>query len=192
MSLGINSSMEKPRKIDFDITLVVDDELSNEEIKGFLTLVRDNGPEGIINPYTKMKSDGTKANIFIVHSVADNGYKYQVPLKRNLTGNELEVIVNEWADIFEGDFDIEASSPVLRMQDLSMFQEVEIDEDYEKIALNVENNIKHQRWMDKQVNEGWRYGMKHNIEEKTSPLMRPWEQLSEKHKQYCIDNNDAG
>lgn len=192
MSLGINSSMEKPRKIDFDITLVVDDELSNEEIKGFLTLVRDNGPEGIINPYTKMKSDGTKANIFIVHSVADNGYKYQVPLKRNLTGNELEVIVNEWADIFEGDFDIEASSPVLRMQDLSMFQEVEIDEDYEKIALNVENNIKHQRWMDKQVNEGWRYGMKHNVEEKTSPLMRPWEQLSEKHKQYCIDNNDAG
>lgn len=192
MSLGINSSMEKPRKIDFDITLVVDDELSNEEIKGFLTLVRDNGPEGIINPYTKMKSDGTKANIFIVHSVADNGYKYQVPLKRNLTGNELEVIVNEWTDIFEGDFDIEASSPVLRMQDLSMFQEVEIDEDYEKIALNVENNIKHQRWMDKQVNEGWRYGMKHNVEEKTSPLMRPWEQLSEKHKQYCIDNNDAG
>ena len=192
MSLGINSSMEKPRKIDFDITLVTSDELSNAEIKGFLTLVRDNGPEGIINPYTKMKSDGTKANIFIVHSVADNGYKYQVPLKRNLTGNELEVIVNEWADIFEGDFDIEASSPVLRMQDLSMFQEVEIDEDYEKIALNVENNIKHQRWMDKQVNEGWRYGMKHNVEEKTSPLMRPWEQLSEKHKQYCIDNNDAG
>jgi hypothetical protein len=181
--------MEKPRKLDFDITLVVDEELSNEEIKGFLTLVRDDGPESIINPYTKTSSDGTKANIFIVHSVSDNGYKYQIPLKRNLTGGELEVIVNEWVDIFEGDFDIEASSPVLRMQDLEMFQEVEIDEDYESIAFNVENNIKHQRWMAQQISEGWRYGMKQNVEEKTSPLMRPWEQLSEKHKQYCIDNN---
>lgn len=181
--------MEKPRRIDFDITLVTPDELSNEEIKGFLTLVRDNGPEGIINPYTKMKSDGTKANIFIVQSVTDAGFRYQLPLKRNLTGDELERIVKEWVDIFEGDFDIEASSPVLRMQDLSMFQEVEVDEDYEKIALNVENNIKHQRWMDKQISEGWRYGMKHNVEEKTSPLLRPWEQLSEKYQQYCIDNN---
>ena len=181
--------MEKPRKLDFDITLVVDEELSNEEIKGFLTLVRDNGPESIINPYTKTGPDGTKANIFIVHSVSDDGYRYQVPLKRNLTGGELEVIVKEWVDIFEGDFDIEASSPVLRMQDLSMFQEVEIDEDYEKIALNVEHNMKHQRWMDNQVSEGWRYGMKHNVGEKISPLMRPWEQLSEKYQQYCIDNH---
>jgi hypothetical protein len=31
--------------------------------------------------------------------------------------------------------------------------------------------------------------MKHNVDEKVSPLMRPWEQLSDKNKQYCIDNN---
>ena len=178
--------MEKPRKLDFDITLVVDEELSNEEIKGFLTIVRDDGPESIINPYTKTSSDGTKANIFIVHSVSDNGYKYQIPLKRNLTGGELEVIVNEWVDIFEGDFDIEATSPVLRMQDLSIFDVVEVDEDYEMLAHSAENSIKHQRWMTERVNDTWRYGMKHSDEDKVCPFLMPWEQLSENNKERWI------
>ena len=181
--------MEKPRKLDFDIALTVPEELSNEEIKGFLTIVRDNGPAGVLNPYSKTYSNGNKANIFILHSVVDAGYRYQIPLKRNLTGSELESIVGVWVEDFEGDFDIEASSPVLRMQDLSMFEEVEIDEDYEMIAFNVESNIKHQRWMDNQVSEGWRYGMKYDPKSKTSPLLRPWEQLSEKNQKYCIDNN---
>ena len=181
--------MEKPSKLGFDISLVVPEELEGKDIKEFLTIVRDNGPVGILNPYAKIYSNGNKANIFILHSVTDAGYKYQIPLKRNLTGTELESIVNEWVKDFEGDFDIEASSPVLRMQDLEMFQEVDIDDDYKMIAFNVESNIKHQRWMDNQVDEGWRYGMKYNSESKTSPLLRPWEQLAEKNQKYCIDNN---
>ena len=133
--------MEKPRKLDFDISLVVTDELEKNDIKNFLTIVRDSGPVGIISPYSKTYSNGNKANIFIVQSILEEGFKYQIPLKRNLTGDELESIVAEWVEVFEGDFDIEASSPVLRMQDLSMFEEVELDEDYEMIAFNVENNI---------------------------------------------------
>lgn len=180
--------MEKPRKLDFDISLVVTDELEKNDIKNFLTIVRDSGPVGIISPYSKTYSNGNKANIFIVQSILEEGFKYQIPLKRNLTGDELESIVTEWVEVFEGDFDIEASSPVLRMQDLSMFEEVELDEDYEMIAFNVENNIKHQRWVDTQVEEGWRYGMKYDQEGKVSPLLRPWEQLSEKNQKHCIDN----
>ena len=181
--------MEKPRKLDFDISIITKEELSKDEIKMFLMVVRDSGPNGIISPYTRTYSDGAKANIFITMSVLEDGYKYQVPLKRNLTGDEAEAIVAEWVEEYDGDFDLEASSPILRMQDLSIFDKVEVDEDYEHIAFNVERNIQHQRWIDSMVSEGWRYGMKHSDEDRVSPLLRPWEQLSEKHQQVCIEKN---
>ena len=79
--------MEKPRKLDFDISLVVTDELEKNDIKNFLTIVRDSGPVGIISPYSKTYSNGNKANIFIVQSILEEGFKYQIPLKRNLTGD---------------------------------------------------------------------------------------------------------
>jgi len=178
--------MEKPRKLDFNIALITKEELSKEDIKLFLTVVRDMGPKGIISPYTHTYSNGNKANVFVVMSVADDGFKYQVPLKRNLTGNEADAIVGEWMDEYSGDFDIEATSPVLRMQDLSMFDEVEVDESYETLALNAENNIKHQRWMTEHVNNGWRYGMKHSDDDKVCPFLLPWEQLSENGKEKWV------
>ena len=113
--------MEKPRKLDFDISIITKEELSKDEIKMFLMVVRDAGPNGIISPYTRTYSDGAKANIFITMSVLEDGYKYQIPLKRNLTGDEAEAIVAEWVEEYDGDFDLEASSPILRMQDLSIF-----------------------------------------------------------------------
>ena len=178
--------MEKPRKLDFDIAIITKEELSKDDIKLFLTVVRDEGPSGIISPYTHTYSDGTKANIFIVMSVLDAGFKYQVPLKRNLTGDEAEVIVGEWMDEYDGDFDIEATSPVLRMQDLSIFDVVEVDEDYEMLAHGADNSIKHQRWMTEKVNDAWRYGMKHSDEDKVCPFLMPWEQLSENNKERWI------
>ena len=178
--------MEKPRKLDFDITLLTADELNSQDAKEFLLLVRDFGPKGILEPYSRTYSDGTKANIFIVMSVLEDGYQYKVPLKRNLIGDEAEAIVVEWAKFYDKDFDIEATSPVLRMQDLSIFDVVEVDEDYEMLAHGAENSIKHQRWMTEKVNDAWRYGMKHSDEDKVCPYLMPWEQLSENSKERWI------
>ena len=180
--------MEKPRRLDFDITLLTADELNSQDVKEFLLLVRDFGPKGILEPYSRTYSDGTKANIFIVMSVLEDGYQYKVPLKRNLIGDEAEAIVVEWAKFYDKDFDIEATSPVLRMQDLSMFDEVDIDENYEMLAHTVENSISHQRWMTDKVNEGWRYGMTQSSDDKVCPFLMPWEQLSESAKTKWIDN----
>ena len=55
--------MEKPRKLDFDITLVTQEEMSKSDVKEFLLVVRDEGPSGILEPYSRIYSDGTKANI---------------------------------------------------------------------------------------------------------------------------------
>jgi len=178
--------MEKPSKLDFDITLVTQDEMSKADVKEFLLVVRDEGPSGILEPYSRTYSDGTKANIFIVMSVLEDGYQYKIPLKRNLVGSEAQKIVDAWEEEYDGDFDIEATSPVLRMQDLSMFDEVEIDEDYEMLAHNVENNIKHQRWVTEKVNDGWRYGMVHSDKEKVCPFLIPWEQITENNQQEWI------
>lgn len=178
--------MEKPRKLDFDITLVTQEEMSKSDVKEFLLVVRDEGPSGILEPYSRIYSDGTKANIFIIMSVLEDGYQYKVPLKRNLTGGEAQRIVEVWAEEYDGDFDVEATTPLLRMQDLSMFDEVEIDEDYEMLAHNVENNIKHQRWVTERVSNGWRYGMVHSDKEKVCPFLIPWEQLAENNQQEWI------
>ena len=74
------------------------------------------------------------------------------------------------------------------MQDLSMFDEVDIDENYEMLAHTVENSISHQRWMTDKVNEGWRYGMTQSSDDKVCPFLMPWEQLSESAKTKWIDN----
>ncbi len=172
---------------EFDISLLTSEEITKKEIKEFLSLVYNKGPENIINPRTKTNHTGEQADIYLVQHVLEKGFKYQIPLKRNLTEDELKVIVLAWTKTFNKDFDIEATSPILNKKELSKFEEIDVDEGYEMLAFDTENNIKHQRWVESQINDGWRYGIQFSDKSKTSPLLRPWEQLPKKHQDYCIN-----
>lgn len=54
----------------------------------------------------------------------------------------------------------------------------------EKIAENV-----HDVWAKGRISEGWTYGIKKDVETKTTPLLVPYEKLPEREKDY--DRNTA-
>jgi hypothetical protein len=50
---------------------------------------------------------------------------------------------------------------------------------------------RHEQWMRDKLEGGWRYGVKFNTNEKTHPLLRPWEQLPDKFRQPDLDSPQA-
>jgi hypothetical protein len=43
-------------------------------------------------------------------------------------------------------------------------------------------SMRHNRWMDEKVTEGWRYGLEFNENQKTDPRLRPYHELTDKLK----------
>lgn len=98
------------------------------------------------------------------------GHSFEVALQHDLTDSELETIC-EMLDRLFSDYDIEASgsSQLDENHSLQLGQQIAIAE--------------HNRWVDKMVGEGWRWGPKLNISERTHPMIQAWEQLPEKYQQ---------
>jgi hypothetical protein len=42
--------------------------------------------------------------------------------------------------------------------------------------------LNHNNWLRKRTNEGWRFGQKHDKNNKTSPMCKEWDGLSESYK----------
>ena len=42
--------------------------------------------------------------------------------------------------------------------------------------------MKHNRWIDEKLSEGWRYGLEFSEESKTDPRLQPYHQLTNKLK----------
>ena len=98
---------------------------------------------------------------------------YVIPLSRNLTEKEAEKIVMVWAQHFEGDFVLEISTPYTGI-------EIEVDDEIEETTDHYCNSdIKefHQMWLTSLTESGWRYGVEYSKDNKTHPLMMPWEQI---------------
>ena len=121
-SLEINISMDKPKQIPFDITLKVPDEIDRKDVLRFVSTVKKHAPSGILAPYNRTFKSGERADIYVVQSVTDDTYLYQVPLKRNLESSEAKKIVDAWAKMYEDDFDIEATSALIPIEDLINFE----------------------------------------------------------------------
>jgi hypothetical protein len=44
------------------------------------------------------------------------------------------------------------------------------------------SSMRHNRWVSSRVEEGWRYGLQFNQNDKTDPRLRPYHELTEKLK----------
>jgi len=43
-------------------------------------------------------------------------------------------------------------------------------------------SMRHNRWMNEKVTEGWRYGLEFSEDQKTDPRLRPYHELTDKLK----------
>lgn len=93
-------------------------------------------------------------------------------LPKDLTDSQSKEIMEILERVLPYDFQMEVSGvePAVNNDVLK-----EISETAAKLA--------HNKWMQRQVDEGWRYGVKYSLKEKTNPLIQPWENLTETYKE---------
>jgi hypothetical protein len=133
------------------------------------------GPEGVVYTYTIGDND-----IGMEYGIRDDEFAhcYIVPLKRDLTPTETQIIVAAWEYMFDADFDIEISNQY------SVDQEYEIDID-EATATRAAVDMKkwhHNRWVSEMTVKGWRYGTYFSESNKTHPALRDWDSLPESYR----------
>jgi hypothetical protein len=157
------------------ICLVAREDLNEDDLKSWIQSVEQAGPGGIIAPVV-LKDGKTPRRYYRQRS--SKGNSYVISLSRNLLQEEAAKIARFYDSIYpEKDFEINWSQNPQPTQQPST-----IDEDALKgIALEAAKKS-HNTWYAAKVNEGWRYGIKHNTHQKTSPMIRDWASLSDRYK----------
>ena len=153
------------------------EELSPELVQAWLHTVTVYGPDDITLTY-----EHNGEQVSMEYGRCDDcefSHVYTVPLKRDLTYDETLFIVQAWEHVYAGDFDIEISNMYENMDDDA---EIEIDEDIRQRAIADLNKQGHNRWVNQQMSEGWRWGTHYNSREKTHPALRGWDELPESHR----------
>ena len=150
--------------------------LNSDEIRRWYLTVDMLAPDNII-------MGDYESNSFMFAMQAED-FIYMVPLVRHLTEQEAEKIVEGYMRVSEHDFDIETSNVYRANADLAH----PFETDYQ-ISVDAKNVLKdayarqsHNQWIQGKMREGYRYGLKLNLKEKTHPAMRPWDELPKEYR----------
>lgn len=166
------------------ISLKTTKELFKKDRTLWLDLVKEYGPSDIINPIQIYSKTGRKS-IKLFFQKLKNEYEYTVSLKRDLLPDEVEKIVEAWDMYYPSDFEIESSSTNYLGKNIDFDdvndEEVENSSEYDLFTEEL-SKLNHATKIKKMQDNGWRYGDKYSLTDKTSPELLPWEQLSEKNK----------
>lgn len=156
------------------IKLICPEKIEKSEAQKFINVVRRTGPDNIIKPVDVYDAVGETKTISLRGVKKGDSYWYVIPLSRNLTEGEAEKIVMVWAQHFEGDFILETSTPYTGREPEECADCVEEQTDHYGSS-----DIKefHQLWLTSLTESGWRYGVKYSKDDKTHPLLMPWEQI---------------
>lgn len=152
--------MKNKNKFKHYFRLKLDDPMSKHDIRGLIDVTKKTIPN-VFNPL----KEGTA----VVYRTKNSAHYYDFKLDRNVSEAEAEVmleLINDWTD---SDFELEITT----------------SENYDLPEGEVEQDItamKHNKWVSKQVENGWRYGLVFNETLKTDPRLQPYHQLSEKLK----------
>lgn len=152
------------------IRIITDSELDNDTIKQYYKIVKQHLGD-IIEP----DDDG---NVLVYHINEKGNHCYDINLSEDVNPVEGDAMSLEISDLIPEDIDlqIEATSDTQIEADVSnedqYIGEGELSDFSDEL-----HRYKHNRWMDKLVSEGWRYGNKYNEVERVHPRLRPWDEL---------------
>ena len=139
------------------IRLSMKEEWNKHDIKGVITVL-DKAIANIFEP----REDGTA----VVYHMLDDFHVYDFRMNRAVTEAEAEVVLQllqKWTD---QDFTMEITTS----------EKFDIPEAETEIDLS---SMRHNRWVSSRVEEGWRYGLQFNQNDKTDPRLRPYHELTE-------------
>ncbi len=169
------------------ISLMTKNELDKDDIGAWYHCVVNHAPVGITRTINVVDKKGKPEAVALVHRVCGEKevHCYLVPLTRDLSHEEVDKIVKSFAEKRPKlDFDIETQATSLNAKDHSG-----ISMDHSKhIALcSALEKQKHEDWVRERTDGGWRYGTTFDADEKTHPLILPWDQLPDRYKEPNLD-----
>ena len=161
---------------DFYILQRTQTPLNTDEARKWYYTVEMLAPEGVIA--------GDDDTNLLMLGMQGTDYLYILPLIRHLEADEAERIVEGYMRVTEHDFDIEASN--VYRADADFGHPFEYDIQMDEGARNIihENLLRHNHniWIQEKQNSGWRYGLNLDLNERTHPAMRPWDELPESYR----------
>ena len=147
----------------YHIRLKMTKELDKSDIRGIIVVLK----KAIVNIFQPLE-DGT-AVIYHMGDEAMYEHIYDFRLNRGVTEPEAEVILGLITDWTDEDF----------IMEITTIEDYLLPENETEVDLTV---MKHNRWMSEKVDNGWRYGLQFNEDDKTDPRLRPYQQLTDKLK----------
>jgi hypothetical protein len=108
----------------------------------------------------------------------DFPFVYVVYLSDDVDRTVAEQIVEVWDRIYPRDYEIESSA---ELDDCDC--DVEIDDALHSEIQRRASKFLHNRWVDDQLHEGWRFAINSSKMQKTSPKIRDWDSLREEYRQ---------
>lgn len=158
------------------ISIETKDELDDTALAAWFQSVKDFGPPGIIASEI-VDGSSQKSLSFFRKNINGNNH-YVVVLSRDLSIDEAETIAKVYDKICpDGDFVISWSQLPERTEKIK-----EMSENVLRAIAFEAAKANHTAWLNEKIAEGWRYGLKYNKIERTSPLCRDWHNLPEKYK----------
>ncbi len=160
-----------------DIRLISASKLPKTVMVDWFVCVKKFAPSGTVTTSQKKVGSGYK-DVAMVRRQTEDGFEYIVELTRNLSEKEVEEIIEQFD--FNGDYKVEATSDSDDALELH-------GDNYNDICAAIAKN-RHETWCRDRAKDGWRFGQTMSLLNKTSPLMKPWHELSDEYKK--IDYNE--
>lgn len=160
------------------IRLKTSSPLPKEEAIAWYHCVKNLAPSGVLSSVQTTNPQGEPDVVFMVHKQSKgNIHYYEIPLTRDLTVEEVEVIEEAYP---EGEIETSSEEIVSARQGPADAVVMEED-DYNHLCETLAKH-QHQRWYAIRSAAGWSFGLRVNEQSKQHPMMRPWEQLPEQYR----------
>lgn len=117
----------------------------------------------------------------------DFPFVYVVYLSDDVDPGLAEQIVALWDQVYPCDYEIESSAEYdTECGDC----DIEIDDTMHEEIQRRASKFLHNRWVETQISEGWRFGMNNSPRDKTSPRLRDWDNLREEYRRELTMDRD--
>ena len=168
---------------------MVKEPLDKAQKIAWMAAVKDNAPSGTIATIQTTDDQGALKSVCMVHKEGKKKNAYQIPLTRDLAPDEVQKIVDVFSEKSDLEWwDIETNETIIQAKERAG---IDVDDERHLAICTAMAKKRHDQWMKDRLDNGWRYGVSFNNEEKTHPLLRPWEQLPDQFKKPDMETPQA-
>lgn len=157
--------------------MITNDSINDELLKKWIEIVCTFLPNGVLSS----EQFATTSSVKFYKRLEDITEYYIAVLSRNLTHQEASKIIKNFDNECSSDFEIRWSqTPMLHHIETD---DSDVDPNILLSAVSSAAKINHNKWLEKQISNGWRFGSEYNVVSKTSPICRDWDSLSDGYKE---------